>query len=302
MGRLSFTPSEIDELRRLLREKQTADRSRQRTLRARMRRLGFYISDFSSDPAGFVVSDLDDLVSRGVITVVDDGGSTTAMAAPEHDFRSTSKEPGDAGNRPRSADDSEFEVCVSDVMTAFEYAKAQAPVGSQTAVPSRPGLYSIHAEGPVWHELGIGDPPDSRPLYLGKAEDSLLTRDVMTHFGDGRTGQSTVRRSLAALLHDTHGFRGIPRNPRNPGYFSCFGLCEAQESELGAWMHERLKLAIWPKPSGCPYALKSIETAILVRLGPPLNLQDVVTPWTTQVRAARAVMAAEARAWAESHR
>ena len=43
MGRTSFTREEIDELRRLIREKQTADRSRQKTLRARMRAIGFYI-------------------------------------------------------------------------------------------------------------------------------------------------------------------------------------------------------------------------------------------------------------------
>src|SRR6266516_8206852 len=51
---------------RLIREKQTADAARQKTLRARMRRIGFYISDFAGDPAGFVVSDLDDLIARGV--------------------------------------------------------------------------------------------------------------------------------------------------------------------------------------------------------------------------------------------
>jgi hypothetical protein len=33
-----------------------------------MRAIGFYISDFAADSAGFVVSDLDDLISRGVIT------------------------------------------------------------------------------------------------------------------------------------------------------------------------------------------------------------------------------------------
>lgn len=72
MGRNRFTRSELEELRRLIREKQTADASRQKTLRARMRRMDFYISDFTADSEGFVVSDLDDLISRGAITVSDD--------------------------------------------------------------------------------------------------------------------------------------------------------------------------------------------------------------------------------------
>lgn len=50
--RRSFTSSELDELRRLVREKQTADPDRQKTLRARMRRMGFCIADFS-DELGF---------------------------------------------------------------------------------------------------------------------------------------------------------------------------------------------------------------------------------------------------------
>lgn len=72
VGRSSFTRDEIDELRRLVREKQTADASRQKTLRARMRRMDFYISDFTSDYDGFVASDLDDLIRRRVISVTDD--------------------------------------------------------------------------------------------------------------------------------------------------------------------------------------------------------------------------------------
>lgn len=88
MGRSAFTREEIEELRRLVREKQTADRSRQKVLRGRMRRLGFYISDFAADSAGFVVSDLDDLISRGVITVTDDAG--TSRPAPKSKARSAS--------------------------------------------------------------------------------------------------------------------------------------------------------------------------------------------------------------------
>ena len=67
MGRTNFTATEIEQLRLLVREKQTADGSRQKTLRARMRRIGFYISDFA-DYSGFTASDFDDLLKRGVIT------------------------------------------------------------------------------------------------------------------------------------------------------------------------------------------------------------------------------------------
>lgn len=66
----TFTSVEIMELKRLVREKQTAPPDRQKALRAKMRKLGFFITEYA-DYSGFVESDLDDLISRGTITVVD---------------------------------------------------------------------------------------------------------------------------------------------------------------------------------------------------------------------------------------
>jgi hypothetical protein len=149
--------------------------------------------------------------------------------------------------------------------------------------------------------LGLGKPPNDRPLYVGKAEDSLVARDVKTHFGDGRTGQSTVRRSFAALLHDELGLRGIPRNTEKPGYSANYGLSAAHEAVLTRSMRERLMLAVWSKPADCTYALAAIEAVLLAEWQPPLNLQGIVTPWTARLKSARAVMAEEARTWNLAH-
>ena len=83
-------------------------------------------------------------------------------------------------------------------------------------VPPRPGLYAVHGDTAVWRELGLGEPTDARPLYVGKAERSLASRDVDTHFSTGRTGSSTLRRSLAGLLADQLALKGDPRNPAKP--------------------------------------------------------------------------------------
>ena len=176
--------------------------------------------------------------------------------------------------------------------------RSEPLINAESIVPGRPGLYAIHGDATTWNELGLGDPPDGRPLYIGKAEDSLVTRDLKTHFGDGRTGQSTVRRSFAALLHDTLGLRGIPRNTAKPGYFSNYGLSASHDAALTRWMRDRLRLAVWPTPRDCEFTLGQVETALFLKLLPPLNLEGVVTDWTAQVKAARAVMAEEARAWA----
>jgi hypothetical protein len=66
---MSFSREEVVELRSLLRELRRVDRDRQKTIRARIRGIGFYITDFSNDSDGFTASDLDDLISRVTIQV-----------------------------------------------------------------------------------------------------------------------------------------------------------------------------------------------------------------------------------------
>ena len=68
--RSTFTVAEIAEIRRIIREKQTAPADRQKALRTKLRRLGFYISDYSDEP-GFVESDVDDLIRRGTISLTE---------------------------------------------------------------------------------------------------------------------------------------------------------------------------------------------------------------------------------------
>ena len=167
----------------------------------------------------------------------------------------------------------------------------------------RPGLYAFYASASSWRQLGLGKPPDPRPLYVGKAESTLTSRDVEGHFGlrergvQSPTGSSTLRRSLAALLAAKRGYHGVPRNPAKPGYFSNYGLTEADDDDLSAWMKSRLRLALWPHDAAAD--LDTIETYVLGQVQPPLNLDKVVTPWRDQVKAARRRLAAEARAWTE---
>lgn len=161
-------------------------------------------------------------------------------------------------------------------------------------IPERPGLYAIHGRPPVWEKLGLGLPPDDRPLYLGKSESSLASRDLQTHFGNGRTGSSTIRRSFAALLQRELALAAQPRNPARPERFSSFGLPPDQDARLTQWMRDQLRIAVWVKAG--EDALRDTERELLRRLLPPLNLQDVRTPWTVLVKGARARMARSAKA------
>jgi hypothetical protein len=287
--RHSFSRSEIAKIKALLDEVRRSDRDRQKSLRNQLRRLGFYITDYAGDQAGFTASDVDRLVAKGTITVTDDLGRPEPEKRPLPSL--PTRELSEAPEQPDG-----IHTHVDAALSALSSKRARGLEQQIEHVPASPGLYAIYGDE-VWHELGLGEPPDERPLYVGKAEASLAARDIKTHFGDGRTGQSTVRRSFAALLADRLDLRGIPRNPDKPGHYSNYGLSPEHDRLLTEWMKRNLRLAVWPKPSNLGLELLDVERAVLTKLQPPLNLKDVETPWTAQIKKARSVLAAQARAW-----
>ncbi len=114
----------------------------------------------------------------------------------------------------------------------------------------------------AWAQLQL-DGGDGRPLYVGKSEHDLATRDIKMHFASGRTGQSTLRRSLAALLRDELRLMAQPRNPASPERFSHYALNPDGEEALTTWMREHLELALWTPAEDV--ALASVERAVLHR-------------------------------------
>ena len=70
-GKRTFTQDEFNRLRELVLELRRAYGDDQKPIRDKMRKIGFYITDFSvSGPAGFTESDLKDLVQTGQIKIV----------------------------------------------------------------------------------------------------------------------------------------------------------------------------------------------------------------------------------------
>lgn len=167
-------------------------------------------------------------------------------------------------------------------------------------VPSRPGLYAIYGDTQAWVDLGLESNPN-QPLYIGKAERSLVSRDLNAHFAAkpnsiARTGNSTVRRSFAALLRGSLELRAVPRNLAKRERFANYSLAEGGGARLSAWMHSRLTLAVWPAPDEIPVPLGDVETAMILRFTPPLNLDKNPSKFG-HLRQARAEMAAEAARW-----
>lgn len=185
-----------------------------------------------------------------------------------------------------------------DVVLAALTAPRHGLASAMPDLPAAPGLYAIYCDSQACDDIRLSRHPVDSALYVGKAEDSLVMRDIKTHFGDGRTGSSTVRRSFAALLREHLGLTGIPRNPAKPSHFSNFGLSPEDDAKLTAWMRDRLRIAVWPSDGDRP--LRAVELDVLARWQPPLNISDVTHDHRDRLRAERKVMADQARAWRPS--
>ena len=185
-----------------------------------------------------------------------------------------------------------------------------------------PGVYAIFGSSEVWVELGLGAPPDSRPLYVGKHETDAARRLTREHFAFGYTNVrrpvtsiSSFRRSLAGLLRDSWGIRGIPRYPGKASLSTAdlngFGLATPeQEERLTGWMRGNLSVTAWiPDPESVPEEervriVEPLEKEIEEVLRPACNVDkgDPITEWTVAVAAGRKAMRGDARRWSEKHR
>jgi hypothetical protein len=171
-------------------------------------------------------------------------------------------------------------------------------------LPTDPGVYSFWTAGPrAICDLGLDDMEGEksllvRPLYIGKAEDSIAKRIPTQHFKTGKTGWSTARRTFAALL----GFRSClrPTKMKAPTskqlriLIANYGVVPADEAKLTEWMMSNLLIRAaasrWTP-------LEALENELMLRLRPPLNLfkANWSNPWRDRIERARSMMRENAR-------
>jgi hypothetical protein len=181
-----------------------------------------------------------------------------------------------------------------------------APFVPIADLPDVPGLYALWAAtSQTIESLGLSEvegqvPLLERPLYVGKAEGSILHRLSKDHFASGDTGHSTVRRTFAALLdlesRPRHSRIAQPSERQLRVLTANFDLVAEADEHLSAWMVRSLVVRAAPT-SWVP--LKDLERAVGAVLCPPLDQERVPmwspNPWRDQVAAARERLRGRAR-------
>lgn len=151
------------------------------------------------------------------------------------------------------------------------------PIGAaeiRAHVPATPGLYAWWASPDVLPTL-FGPPhpsiPNLRLLYVGIAT-KLRSRLGSNHLG--RTGSSTLRRTLAGLLLDDEQYR--------TRWADRVVLVDDDERRLTDWMVEHLRVSWCEHPTP-----RDAEEPIIHMLRPPLNVDHATGPALELVKAAR---------------
>ena len=159
-----------------------------------------------------------------------------------------------------------------------------------------PGIYAFFFTG---KEFPLADysPQKDEIIYIGKTESSQASRDEKTHFTSGKTGSSTIRRSLGALLKDELSLVPIPRNDKDfdAGRKSFFKFDESSEDKLTTWMKDNLALSFYEYDQP-PSEIDVLETELIAEAKPLLNIdsKNPDNPYAQFIKVARKACADEA--------
>lgn len=135
-----------------------------------------------------------------------------------------------------------------------------------------PGIYAIFFIGDNFPLLG-SSVSKHQIIYIGKTESSQEERDAKTHFISGKTGSSTVRKSIGSLLREQENLNPIPRNSIDyqKGRYSHFKFDDNSEEKITNWMENNLALSFFEYPK-TKQEIEDLETEIIDGLVPILNI------------------------------
>ncbi|WP_193510774.1 GIY-YIG nuclease family protein [Christiangramia fulva] len=241
--RTKFTQQEIDILESLIKKRIKADRTEQKSIRNKMRKLGFYGSYFGI--SDLQPSDLQNLIRSRRITIVDHNKENNLN--PEIK-KTVVKEQG---------------IKTSE---EFEFLVFNPQKSSITDIPNEPGNYIVCLnKNSKLPEIGI-EPELTKfkgleVIYTGIAGTSLRKRDFKQHFTGNNAGTSTLRKSIGLLF----GFDKIPRDKDPNTGKTKFKYDD--ELKLSEWMNSNLTLYFISN-----HKHNELENELIKKLNPPLNL------------------------------
>ncbi len=135
-----------------------------------------------------------------------------------------------------------------------------------------PGIYAFFFIGTNF-PLSDFVIPKHKIVYIGKTESSQQARNCNVHFKSGKTGSSTVRKSIGALLSQTINIKPIIRSLSdvNNNRISHYKFDDQSEDIVTQWMFENLSVAFYEYPKS-KKEIDTLETLLINDICPVLNI------------------------------
>ena len=145
------------------------------------------------------------------------------------------------------------------------------PIVDINFIPTDPGLYGFVVNNSS--DLGKFGKP-SQIIYVGLAEKSLYNRDFATHLNAGKTGWSSFRRSLGAILKSQLSLKAQERDLNSTKVRADkYKFDEKGERALTSWMRTNLKFGFWIFTDGeLEEEIRHLEMQLILELKPTLDL------------------------------
>lgn len=137
-----------------------------------------------------------------------------------------------------------------------------------------PGIYAIFFIGDQFPLENL-EIPKNRIIYIGKTESSQQSRDANTHFKSGKTGSSTIRKSIGALLSQSEEIIPVIRSKTDivKERRSHYKFDDASEEKVTKWMMSNLAVSFYEYPKS-KEEINNLETELISVLKPVLNIDS----------------------------
>jgi len=177
-------------------------------------------------------------------------------------------------------------IGVEEILTKLEITRSSI---DRLHASAQAGVYAIFLKN--GDRLPIDTIPKNGLVYIGMSK-NLAAREYDMHFCTGKSGFSTLRRTIGALKKEELNLVAIPRskggsqsNVRN------FSFDLNGEERLTRWMRDNLEVGICPLDKGNEEAEKNI----ISELKPMLCLRGWPNPLTPYIKNLRKKCAEEAK-------
>lgn len=263
-GRKRFNQTEMEELKRLIKAKESATPDRQKGIRNLIRKIGFYYSDFRTQKEGYTLNNFEALIKSGEVTISHNSEDRTSKAV---NYKSLDLLPRNQNNlNSKTPND------LSSIFTTFKKNRFDPTNFSERNIPDYAGNYLIclkkgsrlptKSYNPVMKEF------DGLPIiYTGIASKSMRERDFRQHFTGNNAGRSTFRKSIGVLF----GYKQVPRDKNPLSKKTKFATTD--ELKLSQWMKNNLIMYCFPSLD-----FNNYEKLLIQHFNPPLNLKDNHNP------------------------